>query len=520
MSLRSSREERKIYIDTNRYLDEPSSGLELIAKLIAMPELKEETTLLLEKLNKLIHYDFIEACKIDNMPNEAEMYEKILRAVSDLEDLTEFSALSNKNVVAIGGSFSAGKSKFLNSILKTQILPTDTTPTTSIPTYLTLGEYEALYALNSFNNKILIDREAIKAICHLFMKKYNVSFSHIIKMITIELQDFKYDNIALLDTPGYSKSDSMIKGDNTDEKIAREHLRTADQIIWLMDINRGTLNESDLKFIQSLEFERPIFFVLNKAGDVTEERVKEIYSETIKTLNSNHLQYAGIMAYDSLLNEENLIYGDDVSEFLCKINKNVKKTHIKKEFEKILNEFIDYNIKEKNNAQNNLLQSLNEIAIILYDIKSDNKNSLDETIKRLISSAKSTINNSNYAICEFEKLKAKIIEIIDTILNKIKIKDEKCDELGPIGIIKLSHDELQSVKLDNIFEAKVVKINALGVLIKADPFKDNIIVTPDQIKNFYNKPPDKVFKVEEKCKLYVTEIKHASSEIKFAIICQ
>jgi len=521
MALRTSREERKEYKVFNRYLDDPAAGLELITKLIAMPGVKEETAELLEKLNKLIHYDFITVSKLDNMPNEAEVYEKFIRTFEDLEDLTEFSTLANKTVVAIGGRFSSGKSKFLNSIIMEDLLPTDTCPTTSIPTYIISSDKEVIYALNSFNNKAVIDREAIKALCHAtnsFIDKYNASFSHIIKIITIELPEFPFQNIAFLDTPGYSKSDTLIKGDNTDENIAREHLKTADQIIWLIDIMNGTISSSDLEFIKSLEFERPIFYVLNKADQIPKNRVNEIINKIKEDLNKYYLPYSGISAYSSSENNNNCIMGDDPSAFLKKVNEVVKHTHIRREFEKIFNEFISYNLKEQKEAIE-LKPHLEEIPITLAGVNIKNREKFDISIKKIRDNNIAMLKREDIAIREFETLKNKFLDIVDVILDKIKIKDEKKLDAGPLGILKTNERELAGINIDNIFEATVKKINGIfGISLKSEKFNDSIIVTPDEVVRFYNKQPKDIYAVNDKCLLRVIEIRYDTKEIRFSVI--
>ena len=58
----------------NPYLEEPEAGLKLIASLIGVPEKKPEVAQLLEGLNRKIHYDFLELCSMENLPNEAKYF--------------------------------------------------------------------------------------------------------------------------------------------------------------------------------------------------------------------------------------------------------------------------------------------------------------------------------------------------------------------------------------------------------------------------------------------------------------
>ena len=95
--------------------------------------------------------------------------------------------ISLLNKKRIGGKFSAGKSKFINSILNTEerILPEDQNPTTSIPTYLMYGENEQILAYTSENLNVSLDKEALQALTHKFFEKYKIGFSSFINSLII-----------------------------------------------------------------------------------------------------------------------------------------------------------------------------------------------------------------------------------------------------------------------------------------------------------------------------------------------
>ncbi len=83
--------------------------------------------------------------------NEVEFKEQVvaLRALQELGNelqlVASFPSLFQKNMVAVGGGFSAGKSSFLNHLLGLNLkLPENLTPTTAIPTYCLKGEREVL----------------------------------------------------------------------------------------------------------------------------------------------------------------------------------------------------------------------------------------------------------------------------------------------------------------------------------------------------------------------------------------
>ena len=511
MGLRDGREARQVagYL-TNRYLDDPAQGLKLLANIIAMPENKPDVVKILEQLNKLIHYEFIELCGQENLPNEAEMFKYLTKAFEDLEDLAEFHALANKNVVAVGGGFSSGKSRFLNALLHDDLLPTDTTPTTSIPTYISLGEVESISALNNFNQKVPLDRDAVKAISHAFFQKYNVSFSHIIKILTMEKPAFPYQNIAFLDTPGYSKSDSMIKGDNTDEKLAKEHLRMADYLIWLIDAKNGTLPEADVEFIHALRLERPLFVVINKADLQTANEVERILKNIRSGLREAAIESCGVTAYDSMTDGGRELAGDSLQDFLRETDAKFKHTRIKQDFSRVFEVFISFNQNEKvKNAE--VLGFLNLLASRVHDGISAEDNG---KLKALIATVQQRVKKLQSVVGQFEKLAEKVDGTVDAVLQNIVVVEENKAERGVVGYGNVRDEKtLARLEQDAILSGKVLKITSFGVFIDCG-LGDCVMLDEDDIGKKHTLSP---FCIGATCSVQVIEINRSKKSVKVVV---
>lgn len=292
----------------NRYLNHPVLGLELVSQLVTVGENCSAAHKKLTELVALVEEDFLPLTEDDFNTAGARAYRDLRRVCTDLEALIQFPEIERHYTVAVGGMFSSGKSRFLNSLLECDLLPTDTNPTTSIPTYLTHGEEDTITALNRFHQSIPINEQGLQAICHAFHDRFNVSFSHILRLIHVRRKKMKYPRITFLDTPGYSKSDSLEKAGNVDEHIAREHLRQADFLIWLVDIQNGTIPQDDFFFIRSLDFKRPILFVLNKADKKTDSEIEQTLLAARKDLSrAGDIKVYGVTAYSASLGRE---YGD------------------------------------------------------------------------------------------------------------------------------------------------------------------------------------------------------------------
>ncbi|OQY16518.1 MAG: hypothetical protein B6I36_10135 [Desulfobacteraceae bacterium 4572_35.1] len=292
----------------NIYLDNPEKGLQLCAELVAMGGGASPAHKKLAELQLVIEEKFLPLTESDYNTTGAAAYRGLKQVCTDLEALIQFPELERHYTVAVGGMFSAGKSRFLNSILGSELLPTDTNPTISIPTYLTQGPEDTVTVLNKFHQRITSDESALQAICHSFHERFKVSFAHILRLIHVQRKNMKYPQITFLDTPGYSKSDSIDKSANTDENIAREHLRQADYLIWLIDIQNGTIPSEDMVFIRSLDFKRPILFVLNKADKKTKTEISQTLNAARKDLaRAEEFQVYGVTAFSSA---EGVEYGD------------------------------------------------------------------------------------------------------------------------------------------------------------------------------------------------------------------
>ncbi|WP_025524012.1 dynamin family protein [Vibrio parahaemolyticus] len=322
---------------SNRYLEDADLGLELCASLVAKPDLRTPSDQILEDIDKLINQKFLSHTEQGENTSGASAYARLLEWFDLLKEAVSFPQLQQSHTVAVGGSFSAGKTRFLNTVLGCpSLLPVDTTPTTSIPTFLFKGASNRIDALNFFGKKTEIDEHAIKAICHAFNKKYRVTFSHILQMIAVERETFNYGNLIFLDTPGYSKSDNQQK---IDENIARNHLKSADYLIWLVDSQSGTVPQQDLDFLQSLELDQPVLVVMSKTDKKLESEVKSIIEVAKVDLEHAEISFIDVIGYSAVENMEISEHGDRLKEFLAQVNQGSDGSTLKWQLSKIFEEY-------------------------------------------------------------------------------------------------------------------------------------------------------------------------------------
>lgn len=303
--------------EENCYLNDSDKGFNLIKKLLLKNNQKDKSN----KFETIIFKEIFPILAELEWENELEIYRKLSKINDKLKEQNRINIIEGKKVLGVGGKFSAGKSSFINSITSVN-LPEGQRPTTSIATYIVGTGHKQNIAVSANNNIIYIDDEAVEALTHKFYEKYKIGFSMLIKNLVICTDDFTYPNIAILDTPGYSKSDDNKKNAFSDASMAKEQLKAVDYLIWLVDSVQGVITEKDIEFISSLNISTKILFVFTKADlelpgnlDKKLEKAKEILD------NSFNDKVYSIIAYDSF--EGKTVKGEGILErFLSEINRD------------------------------------------------------------------------------------------------------------------------------------------------------------------------------------------------------
>ncbi len=389
--------------EENVYLIDEKKGLELVRKIFT-----KCNNISTEKFEIIVFNKFFPLLAKLDIENELNIYQILTKICKKIKEQKKIKLLKNKSVLGIGGKFSAGKSCFINSITNTK-LPEGQRPTTSIATYIVKSDKKSNIALTSQNNSIFLDDEAILALTHQFYEKYKIGFSRVINNLVIYTANFTYPNIAILDTPGYSKSDAYKNNDASDAEIAREQLKTVDYLIWLVDCDNGVIKENDLEFIDSLNIATPMLVVFNKAGLKSFSEVEKIVAESKDLLEGNSKEIFDVIAYDS--HESRTIIGEGVLEkFLEMVDSNkCYSTNIVEQLKEIsieLSSQIDKQIKKLSSNREQYVSALinatdiNKINSIINKYSKEkvaeeqfvkNKQEINNIFKELISIA----NNMN-----------------------------------------------------------------------------------------------------------------------------
>lgn len=349
---------------------------------------KNEQTEAFDKM-RIVYNDLINKCIEYDLPS-GKLFKNFDELLEKIEDAINFPLFYHKNIIALCGQFSSGKTSMINSFLKDNILPTSIEPTTAINTFVVYEKDNDLYIRNCFSGQTKVDYDFVT---HTFTKEYDKDVHSMVKYASLHTQKLKYENIALLDTPGYTGQGQDATED--DSNMAMKGIAQADNIIWVIDIDNGTIKNNDLEFLKKEELNgKDILIVFNKAEQKSEEDIDKIVEESKSLLDSRGIDYKDIVVYSSH-QPENYKEGEEkLFNFFESENKSIERNYLE-DLNKIFNEFIEYYEDLKEDLGNNLkvfrivkLKSLNittgakDIETSLKKVEKD-INSLNELIKAL-----------------------------------------------------------------------------------------------------------------------------------------
>ena len=406
--------------DTNEYLEDITKALELIAKLQEVSDDKSSIAKKLDSLNKLIREDYIKLNNQFNFNQPMDFYQDLLALYNQLVEKVKFPAIANKKIIAIGGRRNVGKSKFINSLLSTDNLPTAIKATTTIPTYISFASKEKITTYNLFGSQIEIDKQALKAITCEFYNKYGLSFTKIIERIIVQMSDFEYANLVLLDTPGYKKDDIDTSLDSV-LNLNQSELQKSDYLLWLLDIEQKNLLAEDIKLINQLDLSVPVFVVINKADkkDITEvEKVVSSVKNELKDLNK---QLIGFSAYSTVAGKE--VLANNLRDFLAEANQEVTEVTVLNQFSSLFKQINDFHNKRLDKTKDKYKQ--------LAKLIEGNESIEDpDFIKCLLDDIKTEIKLEQDFLQQSEALKQQILDKVKDILAEVKISFFDYQERG------------------------------------------------------------------------------------------
>jgi len=301
-----------------------SMNYHLLCNIIKQSTTGSHYNIDLTKIEEIINGKIPETLKNYAPDDFYVLYTDFKSEYERFKDFILYDKLIGKNIVALGGGFSSGKSSFLNALMKKPVLPADIDPSTSVPTYIVSGKKHEVIGINVFDTKVAMEPRDIQRIAHGFGEIEDdndekvtdaVTLGHVLNNIFFSTPLHQYGNIAFLDTPGYSKPDSEKYSAKTDGQIAKGQLNSSNYILWFIQADAGTITEEDIKFINTLHEDIPKLIIINKADKKVLKDLQDIIHKVESTLKIKGVKYIGAYAFTSKMEQ---ITDDSLREFIDK----------------------------------------------------------------------------------------------------------------------------------------------------------------------------------------------------------
>ena len=340
--------------EAEKVIYQHTQALDLIGQVMSAPyDMNDECTRHFNKFENLLKSDYLEFALNDTYPAEAAAYDTLNIILSNMDQMRLAPHLAFRNICTVAGSFSSGKSSFLNSLIGEEVLPTDVTRTTSIPTFVTHVEKKEL-EINAFNyegGKQPIDTSIFDRMTHEFETNYKIELRKIVKRVVISTPNLeRWKRVAFIDTPGYTNE--------KDYQVALKEVLDNPFLIWVVDCDRGTLPQEDVDLIRKFLKKRqrshissyrkskhPLFIVLNKADNYPTAQ-QEILSNAKNVADKNDLPYYGIGLYSSKYKEWYDYSERSFDEFLYMIDLTRIMVELGKEVEDLFDKYVRFHKKE------------------------------------------------------------------------------------------------------------------------------------------------------------------------------
>ncbi|MBQ3824821.1 MAG: dynamin family protein [Spirochaetaceae bacterium] len=395
-----------------------------------------EENIHIKNFDSLVSVDFSAFCDSVRDLNQVKDMLEFDKIKNQMRLIANCPPLHSKMVGAVGGGFSSGKSSFINSFMNNDDsvkLAEGIRPVTAIPSYVISGEKPSIQGLSYRGGNFEIKEELYKAISHEMLKKLKFDLKHILSYITVKtnLDSTLFSNICLIDTPGYSAPDSG--STEKDMEIAKAYIKDAKFLIWIVGLDsKGTINTSDLEFLEDLPFGREegksLYVVANKAGTVSPSNHQDILDTFRDVLEDYGFEYEGISLYDSKQKKEYLYGKMPIADFLLKQNIPTKKyvdlaLPLKEIFDRYENHVKEKNKNDKeyqSKVQKLILDGMTSNAISLT---SDAKSKLEDGLYELKRYFKP--DDLDSSLKRIGELRKKFFECLDSFCEEMGIEKQE-----------------------------------------------------------------------------------------------
>lgn len=409
----------------------------------------------LSSFNKYLN-NFYNITKKIAVENERDLVLNLKAIESEMAIIAAYAELFSKHVIAVGGGFSAGKSAFVNSFLKSKNiqLPISIDPTTAIPSYVMSSDKDQIIGISKNNgvaNLGQIAPDILSRLTHNTANRLNFDFNlkDILPFLVVssEFNEPKYQNICFIDTPGYNPNNDGNRAQ--DLNTAKEFLANSSSLLWLIacDASGGNITQKDIEFLNSIGLEnKKLYIVINKADLRATSDLEEVLENLKETLEMEGIEYEGISLYSSSKQEEYKYDKISLFDFIYDQGQNKNSKAQVKIMENLISIYQSYEraVVAKQAYNEAIFSVAQSISVEIAYIDDDDYEKQAFKISQYANNLKNEFQNSNYDDIlqnlkrAFKELKGSIDEIFGSVYpwdmraNEITTKDIDLPELRKI----------------------------------------------------------------------------------------
>lgn len=314
------------FADINKEHLSLTEKFSLVSKVLAQqPPGNDE----LSKFADLINRDYMEfASRESSLAGEAQAVLDMQAILAELQMLNNFPSIAGKTILSIAGGFSSGKSAFVNSFIRNPSvkLATGINPVTVVPSYVVCSEETRIRGYSYNGGAIDLEPSLYASMSHEYVQAFGFDLRRILPFISVKvpMDPELFSNLCIIDTPGYNPG-TVGGAAASDRNTAASLVNQASALVWVIGLDpAGTIDQSDIEFIESTPFRgESLYVVLNKADVKSQDDILEIMDQVADDLSFAGIEYAGMCAYSSTRKKDYPSNGLTFDQFLRSINRKV-----------------------------------------------------------------------------------------------------------------------------------------------------------------------------------------------------
>lgn len=233
--------------------------------------------------DKVISLDFLNRANSLLSNIETRMKSLLFNAGDEYLKGLYFYLDSSKRRIMLCGTFSNGKTSFINALIGKALLSTDVLPTTSAVTLIKHGDGPSLKIINNktFTGEVIeFDRqEDVLTFQH---ENKQSEYSNVLYEIIIDAPMLDKNNIVLIDTPGFNDHD-------IEKNPVFNSLHLTDHVLYVLSAENALTKKEKVTIdkIKASDWNGTVDFILNKIDyvpdhDELEELIEDIENKVIK----------------------------------------------------------------------------------------------------------------------------------------------------------------------------------------------------------------------------------------------